>query len=248
MLIGRLRRRVCDLDLKDFNEYLEYVRQQPAEQELFVNQVTTNETYFFRTPRVWEYIEQTFLPQWQELRTSPILHVWSAASSTGEEAHTLGILLQNFSDSHPSFDYRVHGTDIDTFVLEKAKQGVYKGRSIERFRQAMPDWFDRYMIGNDSEGYEVLPKIKSRIQFSQFNLFSTPPSAPKFDLVLLRNVLIYFTKVDQETVLNTACRRMAPGAALVIGESESLNNLNTGFEFIAPTIYQAAEQNLHQAA
>jgi chemotaxis protein methyltransferase CheR len=248
MLVGRLRRRVRDLDLKDFNEYLEYVRQQSNEHELFVNQVTTNETYFFRTPRVWEYIEQTFLPRWQELRTSPILHVWSAASSTGEEAHTIGILLQSFSDSHPGFDYRIHGTDIDTFVLEKAKLGVYRGRSIERFRQAMPNWFNRYMIGNDADGYEVLPNIKSRIQFNQFNLFSAPPSGPKFDLVLLRNVLIYFTKTDQENVLSTAYGRMAPGAALIIGESESLNSLNTGFEFIAPTIYQAAAQELNQAA
>lgn len=248
MLVGRLRKRLRALNLDSFQEYLEYARKNKEEHEHFVNQITTNETYFFRTPRVWEYIEQTFLPQWQEHRPAPQLHVWSAASSTGEEAHTLGILLQKFKDGNRGFDYKIQGTDIDSSVVKRAAQGLYNGRSIERFRQARPECFERYMVGNDADGYKVVPDIKSRLQFTQFNLFDSPPATPKFDLVLLRNVLIYFTAQDQETVMSTVHQRIKPEGTAIIGESESLNSLNTNFESIAPTIYRPLVQRSRRAA
>lgn len=238
MLMGRLRRRIHALQLSGFEAYLEYVREQREEHELFVNQITTNETYFFRTPRVWDYLENTFLPAWSDNPGAPVLQIWSGASSTGEEAHSLGVLMHHFQQSHSGFDYRIHGTDIDTSVLEKATAGVYRGRSVERFRNASPEWFARYMVGDDEAGFQVLPEIRKKIQFSQFNLFKTPPQAPKFDLVLLRNVLIYFTASDQEKVMSTVFRRIKPEGVAIIGESESLNNLATDFEFIVPTIYK----------
>lgn len=248
MLVGRLRRRVRALDLSSFEEYLDYVKIHKEEHENFVNQITTNETYFFRTPRVWEYLENTFLPHWQLEKPAPVLQVWSAASSTGEEAHTLGILMQFFKDNNTGFDYKITGTDIDTSVIETASNGLYNGRSIERFRHARPEWFSRYMQGSDVSGYRVVPAIKSRLQFSQFNLFSKQIPASRFDLVLLRNVLIYFTAQDQESVMSTVYKRLNSGGTAIIGESESLNNLSTDFEPIAPTIYKGAVQQGRQAA
>lgn len=241
MLVGRLRRRVHELNLPDFESYLDYVKTQCDEHEVFVNRITTNETYFFRTPRVWEFIDNEFLPQWLNKRTGPTLHVWSAASSSGEEAHSLGIMLHHFREHNKGFDYRIQGTDIDTSVLECARNGVYRGRSLERFRAARPEWFDRYMNGNDEDGYTVLPEIKKRLQFSQFNLFDAPPATPRFDLVLIRNVLIYFTAPDQEKVMSTVHRRINPDGVAIIGESETLNNLNTDFESLQPTIYKPTE-------
>lgn len=248
MLVGRLRKRVRALELSSFDEYLAYLQKHKEEHESFVNQVTTNETYFFRTPRVWDYLENTFLPEWQAERAAPTLQVWSAASSTGEEAHTLGILMQQFKDKNAGFDYKISGTDIDTNVIETASQGLYNGRSIERFRQAKPEWFAKYMHGSDAEGYKVVPDIKSRLQFSQFNLFASAPPAPQFDLVLLRNVLIYFKAQDQEAVMATVHRRLKPEGTAIIGESESLNNLTTDFESISPTIYKPVTQQGQRAA
>ncbi|MFK7893843.1 MAG: protein-glutamate O-methyltransferase CheR, partial [Granulosicoccus sp.] len=197
---------------------------------------------------VWEYIEKTFLPEWQEQQGGRVLNVWSAASSTGEEAHTLGILLQHYKDSHAGFDYKIQGTDIDTTVIDRATQGVYAGRSIERFRHAMPEWFKKYMQGNDSDGYVVVPEIKKRLNFSHFNLFSTPPVTPKFDLVLVRNVLIYFTPGDQESVMSTVYKRLEANGVVIIGESESLNNLKTDFQAVAPTIYRPSSSAIEKAA
>lgn len=248
MLLGRIRRRVNDLDLPDYKAYLEYLRTNKSEHEVFINRITTNETYFFRTPRVWNYLETTFLPEWQKVHAGATLNVWSAASSTGEEAHTLAILMQNFKELNKNFDFTITGTDIDTEVVRKASEGIYKGRSIQRFRESKPDWFNRYMKGNDDAGYSVLPHIKSRITFGQFNLFSTPSASQKFDLVLLRNVLIYFTKSDQEKAMATVHGRLKQDGVAIIGESESLNSLNTQFASIAPTIYKPIASSIHRAA
>jgi len=248
MLLGRLRRRVSDLDLPDYTAYLEYVRTHKCEHELFINKITTNETYFFRTPRGWDYLETEFLPEWQRMQAGEPLNIWSAASSTGEEAHTLAILMQHFKEHNKGFEYRITGTDIDTEVVRKASEGIYKGRSIQRFREFKPDWFNRYMNGNDDAGYRVLPHIKSRITFGQFNLFCAPSTNQKFDLVLLRNVLIYFTKSDQEKAMATVHGRLKQNGVAIIGESESLNSLNTQFASIAPTIYKPIPSSTVRAA
>ena len=248
MLIGRLRPRLRALGISSYPEYLEYVRANKSEHEEFVNKVTTNETYFFRTPRVWDYIEQSFLPEWKAAKSSSALQVWSAASSTGEEAHTLGIFLEHFRKTNPGFDYRIHGTDIDTTVVEKATQGLYKGRSVERFRQTRPDMFKRYMAGNDNDGFRVLPDIKSRMNFTQLNLFDSPLDGAGFDLIFLRNVLIYFTKEDQERLMSALARRIKPEGTLIIGESESLNSLNVGFQAVMPTIYKPMAKEARRTA
>ncbi len=239
MLEGRLRKRLRELELADFTAYLAYVKNNPAEREYFVNAVTTNETYFYRTPRIWEYISEQFLLEWHDNVISRPLSVWSAASSTGEEAHTLGIILQSFKDKHAGFDYKVKGTDIDSSVVERARQGVYKGRAIQRFKEAKPDLFKQYMVGNDDNGYKVLPDIKSRLDFSVLNLFDKNQNKEKYDLVLLRNVLIYFVKEDQIAAVAAVHKRLHTDGVAIIGESESLNNLPSDFEPIAPTIYKA---------
>ncbi|MBX2880006.1 MAG: protein-glutamate O-methyltransferase CheR [Granulosicoccus sp.] len=248
MLEGRLRRRLRALELDSFKQYLQYLKDHPDEHEEFINQITTNETYFYRTPRIWNYLESTYLPQWYEKNSGRTLQIWSAASSTGEEAHTLGVLMQSFKDSHRDFDYRVHGTDIDTCVLEKASIGCYQGRRIERFRQMRPELFERYMTGDDSSGYQVTPPIKERIRFSQFNLFETPPLTPQFDLVLIRNVLIYFSTQDQAKVMATVLRRVKSDSVVIIGESESLNSVTQDFNSITPMIYSPVDLNIRGAA
>lgn len=240
MLEGRLSKRLRDLDLPDFESYINRVNSDPVEHEGFINKVTTNETYFYRTPRIWEYISGTFLDQWHADNPRTTLDIWSAASSTGEEAHTLGILLQAYKDTHPGFIYRITGTDIDTEVVRRATAGCYNGRSIERFRNEKPELFKRYMVGSDNDGYSVTPEIKKNIHFKALNLFKPRPVEKTYSLILLRNVLIYFTGEDTERVMKTVGDRLSPSGIVIIGESESLNNLSTDFVTIVPTIYQRA--------
>lgn len=238
MLEGRLMKRLRSLKLPDFESYIQYINSTTDEHEAFVNTVTTNETYFYRTPRIWEYISTDFLNDWHTQNKGKTLNIWSAASSTGEEAHTIGVLMQAFKDNHRGFDYRISGTDIDSSVIQRASTGLYNGRSIERFRNEKPELFARYMVGNDTDGYKVAKHIKQNIQFKYLNLFKPTAVDLSYSLILLRNVLIYFTREDQELVLRTVHKRLNPTGVLIIGESESLYNLSSDFLTINPTIYK----------
>lgn len=237
MLEGRLKRRLRALELPGYKEYLDYIKVHQTEHEFFINAITTNETYFYRTPRVWNYINDEFLPQWLDGHSGQTLRVWSAASSTGEEAHTLGIILESFKSANPEFRYQIKGTDIDSSVVNTANLGIYNGRSIQRFREARPDLFSRYMIGNDETGYNVVPQIKSCMNFSIFNLFDRTNEAA-FDLILIRNVLIYFVRDDQIKVMSQVHRGLKNDGVAIIGESETLNNVCSDFQQIMPTIYR----------
>lgn len=234
MLVGRLRRRVTELSLT-YEGYLEKVRTDKAEGRQFIDLTTTNETYFYRTPRVWEFFNEEFLPKWDTQKT---LRIWSAAASTGEEAHTLGILCQAHKERNPGFQYKIFGTDISTEVVDIARKGTYNGRSIRRFRGSHPELFEKYMQGDDANGYQAIPAIKANLDFVNHNLFSILAGRGPFDFIFLRNVLIYFSKEDQERVLFNATRVAAPEAFLVIGESESISRLDTEFEPYAHFVYR----------
>lgn len=235
MLVGRLRRRIGELKLTSYDEYLQYLAKNKSEEEHFINCVTTNETYFYRTPRVWDFFVDEFLANWN---TNKKLNVWSAASSTGEEAHTLGVLCQNFKSSNAGFKYSVLGTDISSDVVARCSQGNYIGRAVERFRNAKPELFEKYMIGSDADGYSVTRQIKGNINFKTHNLFNPLKGENTFDLIFLRNVLIYFTRRDQEKVLAQMQKCLSPEGYLIIGESESIASLNTNFVLQAPLIYR----------
>lgn len=242
MVEGRLRKRVTALSLSSYEEYLKLVKEDKNEQVNFIDLVTTNETYFFRTPRIWDYLENKFFPNWISSHPKQVFTAWSAAASSGEEAHSLGILCQSIKEKNPSFLYQIVGTDISAEMVELCKKGVYSGRSIDSFKKTKPALFEKHMKST-KEGYEASQDIKSRIRFHQHNLFRPMASKDKFDLILIRNVLIYFTGPDQEKVLSLLTPRLSESGVLIIGESESLSHINTEFKPIEPLIY-----NLNAAA
>ncbi len=238
MVEGRLRRRLTVLGLTSYDSYFKLVKNDKAEQVNFVDQVTTNETYFYRTRRVWDFIEKELLPEWLSLHPKTIFTAWSAASSSGEEAYTLGIICQAFKDNNPSFLYSIKGTDISKEMVRLSQQGRYSGRSIEAFRKSRPELFEKYMAKINHEGYEVIPEIKNRIKFQQHNLFNSLQPKEKFNLVLIRNVLIYFNGPDQEKVISLVDPNIADDGVMIIGESESLAHINTNFKSIEPLVYK----------
>lgn len=238
MIEGRLRRRVLALNLSSYEDYLNRVRTDKTEEAQFIDLVTTNETYFFRTPRIWEYLETRFLPAWARENPGTSLKIWSAAASSGEEAHSLGVICQAFRESHPAFSYQILGTDISGEMVELCQKGEYSGRSIEAFRQTRGSLFERYMRPVSEFSYQADPEIRKRLRFQRHNLFSSLESREKFDLVLLRNVLIYFKGEDQEKVLSLIAARLSEKGLLVIGESESLSHIQVPFRHEEPLIYR----------
>lgn len=248
MVLSRLRKRLRANQLANFDGYLELVKSDADELQQFVDNMTTNKTYFHRTPRIWSYLEKTFIPDWIAAGHRRPIGVWSVASSTGEEAHTAGIFLEEFRSKHPGFDYKVFGTDVSSEVIETAQAGVYPTRMIQRFRSERPELFQKYMTGSDAEGFRVTSDITRRIKFKHHNLFNRliPPS--RFDIVLIRNVLIYFTHEDQERAIRNVERHMHPGGTMIIGESETLSPLKTNFESTEPLVYHHRDTKAGKAA
>lgn len=239
MVISRIRKRVKALDIENYATYLLLLKEDSGEEKLFIDLITTNETYFYRTPRIWTFIANDYLPRYYAQKGRKKLKIWSAASSTGEEAYTLGILCYEFKRLHPGLMFHISATDISPAVLESACVGHYNDRAVDNFRKQKPKLVEKYLKGDEEAGYQIAPEVKAYVDFKPHNLFTKLKCEEKYDLILLRNVLIYFSKADQEAVLANIHHSLAPDGCLIIGESESLIHLNTDFESIMPLVYRS---------
>jgi chemotaxis protein methyltransferase CheR len=247
MLKGRLRRRIMTLGLPDYSDYLRVLDTSADEVRDFIDLVTTNETSFFRTPRIWEYLAGEFLPRWAAKRTGETLRIWSAAASSGEEAWTTAMLCEECRLLHPALRYAIVGTDISDGILANARAGHYGGRSMEGLRQQRPELVQKY-FRSDATGIVASDGLRTHVTFRRHNLYDVPRDLGQFDLVLLRNVLIYFDLAGQQAVLANVRRAMRPGAVLIVGESESLSRVAAGFVFEQPLIYRNEEREHEQPA
>jgi chemotaxis protein methyltransferase CheR len=236
LLQGRLRRRLQELALKSYREYLALLEDSKDEVGYFIDLVTTNETSFFRTQRIWDYLWQDFLPTWQAAHPAATLQVWSAAASTGEEAYTAAMLFEEFRLQQPGFRYRILGTDIARRVLEAGRAGKYHGRNIDGLRKIRPALLDKY-FRQEGDHFSVIPALRAGVTFREHHLYKRLADPVRFDLVLLRNVLIYFDEPGQENVLEKVRQSMVPGGVLLVGESESLGRIRSGFVYRQPLIY-----------
>lgn len=237
LLQGRLRPRIRELGLNSYENYLEYINSNKKEVQEFINLVTTNETSFFRTQRVWDFFTKEFLPKWTKENPKKTLRIWSGASSSGEEIYTIAICCEEHMLRNEGFNYQVIGTDISSDVLDAAISGKYSGRSIEAFKTSNRMLFDKYLMSSE-EGFKVRDDLKLKLNFKNHNLFNPPFQKNHFDVVFLRNVLIYFEAKDQECVLNKIGESLVDNGLLIIGESESLSSLKTPFVFNSPLIYK----------
>lgn len=238
LLQGRLRRRMRALSLFTYNEYLDYIAKNKDEVQAFINSVTTNETSFFRTERVWNFFQNEFLPDWYKKNPGRTLKVWSAASSSGEEAYTIIICCLEFKLLRPDFNFKISASDISTDVLKEAIEARYVQRSVEHFRNHNKFIFDKYLRLESDEVFAVKDELKKFAEFYVHNLFDPPKQKKNFDIVFLRNVLIYFEQKDQEKVLLNISEGLVDEGTLIIGESESLNRSETPFKYHLACVYK----------
>lgn len=236
MVASRLRKHRIALGFEEFGPYLAAVMKSPEETQTFIDLLTTNETQFFRTDRVWEYFRGTFLPEWAA--STPCLQIWSAASSTGEEAYTIAMCCEEHRPAYPTIRYQITATDISSRVLEAASAGLYQGRTIENFKAKGTGLVEKYFDTADEVEYQVKRKIKQNVTFGTHNLFDRPKKSKFYHIVFLRNVLIYFQKPDQEQVLSLIADSLVDDGILVLGESETLNSLEAPFEQVVPLVHK----------
>jgi len=239
MVEGRLRRRVRALGLSSINAYCEHVFDMDgleSEAVHMVNALTTNKTDFFREPKHFEFLMERVLP---ELSDRNCIKAWSAACSTGAEPYTLAMVMDRFLAGRSSADYSILATDVNTHVLEVARRGVYPEEVLEPVSGAL--WQRYVMVSKDRAAKlcRIVPALRSRVQFAPVNLMdSTYPFDRDMDIVMCRNVLIYFDRGTQESVLERLCSHLRPGGYLFLGHSESITGLRLPVAQVANTIFQ----------
>src|SRR5271170_3133298 len=214
-------------NLKDFVNMLKNGR--PAHLHRAVAEaMTINETSFFRDITSFEMLREVVFPQLIEQRMQERrLRIWSAASSTGQEAYSLAMLVAEYFPDLAQWDVKIIGTDISRHVVDYAQRGRYRRLEVNRGLPAR--MLLKYMM-RDGEEWEVTPRIRSMCEFRYANLCALIPQLPEFDLVLLRNVLLYFSQYDRRAVFQEIYRKIAPGGYLALGNAEQAEDSTNLFE------------------
>lgn len=241
LLESRLRKRIAALGLANYAAYCDYLLKAPgSEQEMIemIDAVSTNKTDFFREPGHFQFLEETIMPQWLRDHKQTSFKVWSSACSSGEEPYTLAMVLQDLALREP-FDFSIFASDISTKVLSKAMSAIYPGRLAETIPM---DKRKRYLLRSKdvtNPTIRISPALRSKVQFKRINLIQDIPAvSTQFDLILCRNLLIYFDKPTQESVLRNLLTKLNPGGYLFIGHSESIYEMDLPVRQIRPTIFQ----------
>ncbi len=240
MVYGRLVRRLRELKLGSFDEYIDMLERDTGEEFInLINALTTNLTSFFRENHHFELLRNQYLPDIiQQRGTTRRLRVWSAGCSTGEEPYTIAITLKESLPAAATWDVRILATDIDTNVVKTAEQGVY---SIDRVKdlkaEIKRDWFRRGK-GVNRNMVKVNPELQEMISFRSLNLMEGWPMKGKFDIIFCRNVVIYFDKPTQKRLFERYAELLHDGGYLFLGHSESMHNLSERFKLLGNTVYQ----------
>jgi chemotaxis protein methyltransferase CheR len=240
LVASRLAPRIQRLGLPGYEDYLALISQGPGEGgsggefQMAVDLLTTNETYFFREPAHFTLIEQEIV------RNRPLsLSLWSAASSFGDEAYSCAMLLADLQQrGQMGSDWRVLGTDISDRVLRSAVEGVYPE---DRLRQVSPERLRRHCLrgSGDADGLvQVRPALRERVRFGQLNLCLPIDDIGPFDIVMLRNVLIYFDAATKAAVVDRVLTQLRPGGLFFIGTAEGRVACNTKLEPVAPGAFR----------
>ncbi len=222
--------------LKQYMEMMEADRTGRMRATL-LNRLTTNYTYFMREPKHFEFLEQKILPEIRPETAKAPFRVWSAGCSSGEECYTLAMLLQNYTDGGgwlPSFE--ILGTDLSENVIGKAKEGRYPLSELD----AIPPFWQQKYCRKDKErsDFTIIPQLREKVRFQLMNLLRPNAGIDRFDLILCRNVMIYFDDVSRKKLIENLYRALKPGGYLFVGHTELLPRDHELLTYVCPAIYR----------
>lgn len=229
LLSNRLRRRLSELKMEDYDSYYDYLISSSAKDEMsrFFEVITTNETYFWRTTQNFELLKKDVLPLLLKNFPASRIDLWSAGCSSGEEPYNLAMELIEGMKMVGSFDFRIRASDLSERMVQFARQGRYHGRKISKVpKPALRRYFRE--LEEKPGYYSVRADIREKIDFYVENLFEADVGL--HHLIFCRNVMIYFNREDQLKLVNIFFDHLRPGGFLVIGHSESLQMFDTKFE------------------
>ncbi len=241
MVYARLARRLRDLDINRFSDYLAFIQTDDAADELiqFTNAITTNLTSFFREEHHFDYLAATALPEViKRNQASKKIRIWCCAASTGEEPYSIAMVVKELTPMLRGWDVKILATDLDTNVLDTAKNGIYLENRIQGVSTPRQRRFFLRGSGAHQGKVSVRDELKELITFKKLNLMDKWPLRGPIDIIFCRNVVIYFTKDTQKVLLDRFAGLVAPDAYLFMGHSESLNTVTDRFELIGKTAYR----------
>lgn len=234
MICARLGKRVEQHGLSTYAGYFRLLEsgEAPEEVQTAVDLLTTNETYFFREPKHFDWLRRVATTERD--RSQPF-RVWSAASSTGEEAYSIAMVL---ADCLGNVAWDVTATDVSTRVLERARAGHYSMQRTTHIPEAYLKRFCMKGVGEQHGTLLIQRALRQRVQFSQVNLNQALPPLGPFDVIFLRNVMIYFNDETKRQVVARLLTLLKPKGSFLIGHSETLHGISDTVEAIAPAIYR----------
>lgn len=234
LVMGRLAKRLNHHGLSSYGDYYKLINSDnhPHELQMAVDLLTTNETYFFREPKHFDFLQRKILPTHPR---STSFRVWSAACSSGQEPYSIAMVLEN---SLGESSWEIVASDLSSRILDKARKGHYM---LEQAGHIPKEFLKKYClrgVGPQEGTFIIDKKLRNRIDFSQINLNEEFSSLEQMDLIFLRNVMIYFNPETKRKVVTKIAGLLKPGGYLFIGHSESLNGIYDDFITIAPAIYR----------
>ena len=234
LLISRLSKRLRHYSLDSFGKYFNLVEGQthPGEEQIMIDLLTTNETYFFREAHHFDHLKNEIL---LKQKRGDTFRVWSAASSTGEEAYSIAMLLAD----HFGLDgWEIIGSDVSSRVLDTARQGKYTMERIDGIPQQSLKKYCLKGFGPE-EGCLLIDKsLRKNVSFTQINLNVSLPNLGLFDAIFLRNVLIYFDAEIKNQIVKRVLSLLKPGGTFFIGHSETLTGISNSVHVVGPTTYK----------
>jgi chemotaxis protein methyltransferase CheR len=236
LVSGRLAKRVKHHGFGSYGDYFRELTKESsrAELQVAVDLLTTNETYFFREPKHFDFLRNHILPQHPAGKP---YRVWSAASSSGQEAYSIAMTLAEGLGDKP---WEITASDLSTRVLETGRSGHYPMEHAEDIPQQLLSRYCLKGVGAQNGTFLIERSLRSRVNFMQVNLNTALPKLGEFDLIFLRNVMIYFDIETKRQVVRRIMSLLKPGGYLLIGHSESLNGVVDDLQSVMPSIYRKA--------
>ena len=239
LIYSRLRTTIEKKGMKTFKEYYEYILndRDGTDTKEFIDKITTNHTYFMREKEHFDYLFQNVFPQIEERhKNTKDIRLWCAACSSGEEAYTLQILLQEYFGKKGGWDTQMLATDISNTVLNKAYRGIYTNTSL----QDMPaEWLTKYFDKFDDNHMVAKDMLKKNITFARMNFIEDKFNFKKqFQVIFCRNVMIYFEQATKNDLVRRFFDVSEKDAYLFVGQSESLGSDATNYKYVMPAVYK----------
>lgn len=239
LLNARLANALIQSGFKSYTEFIDKLLGDKSGEltAMLVNKITTNHTYFMREKEHFYFFRDEVLPYLEKTVTDRDLRIWCAACSSGEEAYTLAIILNEyFGRDILHWDTKVLATDISEQVLREAVTGIY---SADRLSVLPPEWRSKFFTRINQDSYRIVDQIKSNVIYRKFNLIERNyPFKKKFHVIFCRNVMIYFDNETKAWLVNRLYDILEQGGYLFIGHSEFIAKEQSRFRYVMPAVYR----------